>query len=145
MSYKSTELLKNCSSLAITCFSLPPRKAKRVVSECLLKFKPEITSGHLQIGGQSMSLQVFKVEFTYSKYLNAEAGYIFFDQTGEERDMVIYIENVQKTSLLMEHSFGIEYFLTNESFDYLIAVNWYTLEVVGSAVAKLRDSKMGDD
>ena len=92
-----------------------------------------------------MSLQVFKVEFTYSKYLNAEAGYIFFDQTGEERDMVIYIENVQKTSLLMEHSFGIEYFLTNESFDYLIAVNWYTLEVVGSAVAKLRDSKVGDD
>lgn len=35
---------------------------------------------------------------------------------------------------LMENSFGMEYFVSNEKLDFLIAVNWYAIEVAGSAI-----------
>lgn len=33
----------------------------------------------------------------------------------------------------MEESFGMEYFVSNKTSDYLLAVNWYVIEGVGIA------------
>lgn len=37
----------------------------------------------------------------------------------------------------MENSFGMEYFVSNEKTDFLIAVNWYVIQIAGSAINDL--------
>ena len=43
------------------------------------------------------------------------------------------MDNIQNICDIMSESFGMEYFLFNEQFDYLIAVNWYVIELTDGA------------
>ena len=43
------------------------------------------------------------------------------------------IKNAKLIGRLMENSFGMEYFVSNEKVNFLIAVNWYVIEVAGDA------------
>lgn len=42
----------------------------------------------------------------------------------------------------MEESFGIEYFLLNDSLSFLMSVNWYVIEVLGhlDAIVQIEDT-----
>lgn len=44
------------------------------------------------------------------------------------------IEDVRFLCRILEESFGMEYFLVDEDFTYLIALNWYVIEGAGKAV-----------
>lgn len=44
------------------------------------------------------------------------------------------IENVKMVGELFANSFGMEYFLSNKNLDYLVAVNWYTVECCGGGI-----------
>lgn len=58
----------------------------------------------------------------------------FFEQVNNaNKRMVVKIENLKLLGKILEKSFGMEYFLTNEKMDFLIAVNWYVIEVSGTA------------
>ena len=35
-------------------------------------------------------------------------------------------------------NYGIEYLCANEALDYLIAVNWYSIQIIGSNVAWIK-------
>lgn len=43
------------------------------------------------------------------------------------------MDNIKNICDMMSESFGMEYFLFNEQFDYLIAVNWYVIELTDGA------------
>jgi hypothetical protein len=47
------------------------------------------------------------------------------------------IKDAKLIGNLMESSYGMEYFVSNEKADFLIAVNWYVIEVAGSAIESL--------
>lgn len=78
-------------------------------------------------------------EFSYSEYLESEPAYIFFDQEGRDRNSVVVVKDTKLIGLLMENSYGMEYFVSNEKADFLIAVNWYVVEAAGSAVESLNE------
>lgn len=59
--------------------------------------------------------------------------YIFFDQENHNRSKVVVIDDAKKLGQIMENSYGMEYFVSNEKADYLLAVNWYVIEGEGSA------------
>ncbi|RAV02766.1 hypothetical protein DQG13_08955 [Paenibacillus sp. YN15] len=101
------------------------------------QFTPFKTAGHLAIGADSHAISLEKYEFSYSKYLNSEPAFIFFDQEGLDRNTVVVVKDAKLAGDLMENSFGMEYFLSNEKLDYLIAVNWYVIEVAGSVAPLL--------
>jgi hypothetical protein len=39
---------------------------------------------------------------------------------------------------LMANSYGMEYFVSNERADFLISVNWYVINVAGTAIDSLQ-------
>jgi len=41
----------------------------------------------------------------------------------------------------MKKSYGMEYFVSNKNADFLIAVNWYVIEVAGLAIGYLNELK----
>lgn len=45
------------------------------------------------------------------------------------------VDDVRGVSRLMEGSYGMEYFVSNEGGDFLIAVNWYVIEYTDGAIA----------
>ncbi|OCA69172.1 hypothetical protein BBI01_17315 [Chryseobacterium artocarpi] len=98
-------------------------------------FKVLKKSGHLAINSSdAISIPAEKNEYTYSANLDSEPVYIFFDQENNDRNQVVLIEDGRRMGAIMENSFGIEYFITNVNFNYLLAINWYSIEGVGSAV-----------
>lgn len=63
----------------------------------------------------------------------------FFEQNKVlNKKIVVKIEDLRLLGKILENSFGMEYFLTNEKMDFLIAVNWYVIEVSGTAKTKLK-------
>ena len=85
-------------------------------------------------------------EFSYTNILPEESGYIFFEPTGEtEKRTVVWISDIRQAGTLFENSFGMEYFLSNENSDYLIAVNWYVVEISGEKAEALFEGLPGMD
>ena len=106
--------------------------AEKIISQVINKFKPKQLTGHLSIGDANLKLPTERYELSFSNELKKEPGYIFGEQYYEsDKKTLIKVENMQMISKLISESFGMEYFLTNESFDYLIAVNWYVIEFIG--------------
>lgn len=60
-------------------------------------------------------------------------GMFFFDLESKDKNKVFVLDNIQNICDIMSESFGMEYFLFNEQFDYLIAVNWYVIEFTDGA------------
>lgn len=63
-----------------------------------------------------------------------QAGY-FFEQDVSNKNIVVVVDDVRDMSRLMEDSYGMEYFVSNEVGDFLIAVNWYVIEYTHGAIA----------
>jgi len=57
---------------------------------------------------------------------------IFFEQTRENVDTIFKLHKGKYFSKILEECSGLEYFITNNTVDYLIAVNWYAIENVGN-------------
>ncbi|CAM4493267.1 hypothetical protein [Paenibacillus tarimensis] len=129
------ELIQVSRKLGLEIEVLDDDLSKDYIKRVIKKFKPYKTAGHLAIGVNSRNIALEKYEFSYSKYLNSEPAFIFFDQEGLDRNTVVIVKDAQLVGDLMENSFGMEYFLSNEKMDYLIAVNWYVIEVSDSAVS----------
>ena len=51
---------------------------------------------------------------------------------------VAVVDNASKIGEIMNNCYGMEYFITNLAQNYLIAVNWYVIEVTGTAVELLK-------
>ena len=82
----------------------------------------------------SISIPLDKYEFKYSEYLKSEPVYIFFDQGNMNTNEVILINDAKDIGRIFSNSFGMEYFLTNMDFTFLLSVNWYVIEGSGEAV-----------
>jgi hypothetical protein len=129
----ATELLNESKKLNISCLLLGTSDSVNYIERVLKKYTPHKTSGHLSIYKDSISIPLEKYEFTYCKYLKNEPVYLFFDQENHNRQKVVMISEGKKLCSILENSFGMEYFVSNEKIEYLIAVNWYVIEGAGSA------------
>lgn len=137
---EAEELLTIGKELDIKIELLTDSKAEKYIDRSLKLFNPFKVTGHLGIGHDSFNLSIDKWEFSYMKHLDEESGYIFFDQKSNlYKHTVVKIENIRLLGEILEKSFGMEYFLTNEKTDFLIAVNWYVIEVSGTAKKRLRN------
>jgi hypothetical protein len=142
---KEKEILQVGKDLGITCTLLREAEALEFIKRVLEKYKPFKTTGHLSIGKNSISISLEEHEFTYSAKLNDEAVFIFFDQESTDRKKVVMVENGRNICRIMESSFGMEYFVSNKNADYLIAVNWYAIEIAGTAKEKFQEEDMREE
>ena len=129
--YIVNELKLNADKIGLSYSIIKGIAAKNLISEIFGKFNPLKTSGHLSISDNSKVINLEDNEFKYTLAMKKQKGYLFFDQEGIDRNIVFEVENVQRVGELMEESFGIEYFLSNNNLSFLIAVNWYVIEISG--------------
>lgn len=130
--YIINELKSNADKIGLNYSIIKGIEAKKLISEIFRKFDPLRTSGHLAISDNSKIIPLEYNEFTYTLAIKRQKGYLFFDQEGIDKNLVLEVENIQRVGELMEESFGIEYFLSNSDLSFLIAVNWYVIEVSGN-------------
>lgn len=136
------ELSEACSKLNIEIRVVEGAAARDIIDSVIDKFKPNRISGHVAIYSENSDIYpTDNFEFDFPRYLDEELIYIFFDQEGEEKNSVIAIKNGRKLGAILEDCFGIEYFVSNENISYLISVNWYSIEVLGSAKKNLSKLK----
>lgn len=130
--YIINELKSNADKIGLNYSVIKGIEAEKLISKILKKFNPLRFSGHLAISNDSKVISLEENEFTYTLAIKKQKGYLFFDQEGIDKNLVFEVENLQKVGELMEESFGIEYFLSNSDLSFLIAVNWYVIEVSGN-------------
>lgn len=127
------ELKNGAEQLGLQYELLTGEVAAAIIEACYLKFEPFRRQGHLGImHKKSIKFKLSEHEYTFSEQLNDEPLLVFFEQTRENIDVVFKLFKGQFFSRLLEECYGMEYFLTNMHVDYLIAVNWYTIEIVGN-------------
>lgn len=131
------ELIKISTDLGITIDVLDENKSKQFINRVIDTYNTTKMTGHLSIGKETETIPLEGNEFSYSKYLKREPAYLFFDQEGRDRNTVVVVKDAKMIGKLMENSYGIEYFVSNETTDFLIAVNWYVIEIAGSAIEPL--------
>lgn len=135
---QANELLDIGNALHIKVQLLTDEEGKEHIHKALDLWKPFKTTGHLGIGHDTIHLPIDMWEFSYMEYLCQESGYVFFEQTTDlYKKTVVKIQDIRALGKILEKEFGMEYFLTNEKMDFLIAVNWYTIEVCGAAKRRL--------
>jgi hypothetical protein len=134
-------LLQAAQELEIPISELSKSEAENHIHSVIKKYCPVKTTGHLSLGHNSVSLSIDKYEFLYSEILPSEPAYIFFEQDGRNKNSVAIINDAKQLCRVMENTYGMEYFVTNKHADYLIAVNWYVVEVGGSAIEWLEKIK----
>lgn len=131
------ELIQISSKLGIDIVVLDGNESKQYIKRVIDIYKPFKITGHLSIGEETLTISLEGNEYSYSKYLKSEPAYIFFDQESRDRNTVVVVKDAILIGNLMENSFGMEYFVSNENSDFLIAVNWYVIEIAGSAIDAL--------
>jgi hypothetical protein len=131
------ELAEVGKNLGIEVVILDEKDSKQYINRVIDIFTPFKITGHLSIGKETLTIPLEGNEFSYSKYLKSEPAYIFFDQESGDRNTVVVVKDAKLVGELMENSYGMEYFVSNEKSDFLIAVNWYVIEVAGSAIESL--------
>ncbi len=132
------ELLQVSRKLGIALTVLDQHESDIYIQKVLDTHHPHQTSNHLSIGEQAITIPLEPHEYTYSALLQPERGYLFFDQQGLDRHTVVSVADIRSVGTLMEHAYGMEYFLSNEQAEFLIAVNWYVIEAAGIARAWLK-------
>lgn len=131
------ELIQVSSELGIESVVLNDKESKQFINRVVEIYKPFKITGHLSIGEETQKIPLEGYEFSYSNYLKSEPAYIFFDQEGRDRNTVVVVQDAKKIGELMENSFGMEYFVSNETMDFLIVVNWYVIEIAGTVIEEL--------
>jgi hypothetical protein len=132
------ELIRVGNAVSIELDVWDENEAKPFIKRVINIYKPFKITGHLAIGGESLIIPLEGNEYSYSSRLSSEPAYIFFDQESRDRHTVVAVKDAKSVGELMKNSYGMEYFVTNETSSYLIAVNWYGIEIVGSAVENLK-------
>ena len=135
------ELTQVSRNLGIEILILDENDSKQYIKKVIDIFKPGKITGHLSIGREILTIPLEGNEFSYSKYLKSEPAYIFFDQEGRDRNTVVVVNDAKLIGDLMKKSYGMEYFVSNKNADFLIAVNWYVIEVAGLAIGYLNELK----
>ncbi|MBY5969686.1 hypothetical protein [Halomonas denitrificans] len=131
------EVLRAANEIDVRATVLSKEEAEDIINHAINKFCPTKLTGHLSIGGNANSILTEKYEFSFSKKLEEKPAFIFFEQNDQQKNLVISIDNARFLSPLMENCYGMEYFVTDQDFSYLIAVNWYAIEFVGECSALL--------
>ncbi|MBC9811693.1 hypothetical protein H9Y05_04310 [Crocinitomicaceae bacterium CZZ-1] len=125
------ELKHAAEKLALDYELLTGETAAAIINTSFEKFEPFRRQGHLGIMHErSVKLKLSEHEYTFSEQLNDEPLLVFFEQTRENVAVVFKLFKGRYFCQLLEECYGMEYFLTNTHMDYLIAVNWYTIEIV---------------
>ncbi len=137
----TNELIETSNNIGIDIEVLDENDSKQFIKRVIDTFKPFKILGHLSIGEEVMTIPLEANEFSYSNYLKCEPAYIFFDQEGSDRNSVVVVKDATLIGNLMENSYGMEYFVSNKRIDFLIAVNWYVIEGVGTATKFLSKIK----
>lgn len=105
--------------------------ASTIIEISFRKFEPFRRQGHLAIiHERSIKLKLSDHEYTFSERLENEPLLVFFEQTRENMNTIFKLYKGRCFSKILEECSALEYFLTNSNVDYLIAVNWYTIEIV---------------
>ena len=133
------ELIQASNNTDIDIVILNEDDSKQYIKKVIDAFRPFKTTGHLSIGNETLVIPLEGNEFSYSEYLKSESAYVFFDQEGRDKNSVVVVKDAKLIGHLMKEAYGMEYFISNEKVDFLIAVNWYVIEIAGSAVESLRD------
>lgn len=131
-----SELIHSCNKLDISFYIINGIEASKIISKTIELFTPLKTTNHLSISNDKNKVFTIPLEyneFTYSKKLPKSKGYIFFDLESKDKNKVFVFENIQNIGDVMSENFGMEYFLVDENFNYLIAVNWYVIELTDGA------------
>jgi len=134
---KTQELIQVSTDLGIAIDVLDENESKQFIKRVIDTYNPTKMTGHLSIGEETETIPLEGNEFSYSTYLKREPAYLFFDQEGRDQNTVVVVKDAKMIGKLMENSYGMEYFVSNETTDFLIAVNWYVIEIAGSAIEPL--------
>lgn len=129
------ELLSTAERIGIKAHLVDEVMAEKYISFVLEKYKPRKRSGHLSIGEGAAKLPTDENEFVFFLSLKPEPGWVFFEQNVSNKNVVVVVDDVRGVSKLMEGSYGMEYFVSNEDGGFLIAVNWYVIEYTDGAIA----------
>jgi hypothetical protein len=131
---KSDELINASQELGIASYILTSKEGADFIHFVLDLYKPNKLSGHLAIHHDSVSIPLEPYEFTYSTFMAEEPAYVFFEQKGTDINKVVVVEEGNRLGEILENSYGMEYFVSNKTANYLLAVNWYVIEGSGSAI-----------
>ncbi len=127
MIYELEDLNNEATSLRFEHRLLFGKEAEFVVNNAIEKFVPFRIYGHRQIGRSDVKLQTEEWESKFSSlYIKNEKIWVFFG----EKDGVFELSDGSKFSELVSKCISMEYFITNEKFEYLVAVCWYTIEIL---------------
>jgi len=128
------ELAFSAAELGLACHLLSDQQGAGYITQVLQKFTPNKLSGHLAIHHDSLSIPFEQYELTFPQYLKSEPIYVFFEQSRENKENVFVLEEGQQFGKVMNNTYGYEYFVSNATMAYLLAVNWYVIEGAGSAI-----------
>ncbi len=127
------ELMCVGSKINVSSHSIIGDEANTYIESIFHKYKPERKIGHLMIGGDSIAISAEKYDSVYSKELPPIKGYVFFEQNKFNKNNIFVIDDVSCLCDVMNEAYGMEYFVSDENLDFLIAVNWYVVEAAGIA------------
>ncbi|MGL5891167.1 MAG: hypothetical protein ACRC3B_14860 [Bacteroidia bacterium] len=135
---KAQQLVDSASELNYDCSILEGDDAKKIIDSIFLKFDPKIRANHLSIqSDESMKLSTDKFELDLSNYFDESPVIVFFEQYMENRNKIFVLSNGQQLSDVIGNTGGLEYFISNKEQDFLISVNWYSIEIIGSIKERL--------
>ncbi|TND08170.1 MAG: hypothetical protein FD123_2564 [Bacteroidetes bacterium] len=127
------ELIRSASELNLDHKLLTQSEAEVYIQDIFTRFKVGKTTGHLAIWHESQTLPLNEYEYKYSEHLPDEPVYVFFEQQGLDKNAVVILTQGKMLGKVVENSFGMEYFVSDASSSFLIAVNWYAIEIAGAA------------
>ena len=127
------EFLRAASVIGAACHTLDAADGAAYIQRLFDTFKPDRTDGHLMIGHESDDYPLQAAETDFSLALPNRPARILFDQLSTDRGQVLELVDGPRLCEVMSQCFGMEYFVSDIDADYLIAVNWYVVEVAGSA------------
>ena len=126
------EIVRACKEIGVLCKVMDENTSKNYIKDIKERFSPLKLSGHLSLDNPDYVISIDKYEFSYSLHLEDEPIYMFFDQENHNKEKVVVVDDGRPVCKVLENAFGMEYFLSNAEKDYLIAVNWYSIQGVGT-------------
>ncbi|MDA8447255.1 hypothetical protein [Paracidovorax valerianellae] len=128
---KAEEIISTCADLGIDAKAIDASSFEIVKQVIFAKFRPEKTSNHYSIGGDSDVLIAEDHEFSFSNSFPSIEGFIFFGEDNYEG--AIFLKDISLLSFVMNNCYGMEYFVSDENATFLVSVNWYVINLQGEA------------
>ncbi|MBN6075089.1 hypothetical protein HYE60_07510 [Aggregatibacter actinomycetemcomitans] len=107
--------------------------SKTYIDKTFNLFNPLKTWGHIQIGRGESLAPTEKYQNIYSLFMTSSPLFVIFDQNHkEDKNWVLKVKNGRDFAKLVYENGNLEYFLSDEKNTFLVAVNWYSIEYIGS-------------